>query len=306
MPTPSQFKVLIAVAETGGIHPAAEKIGRTPSAISMTLKQIEAEIGGALFEGNRKVRLTGLGAFVVDQGRSLIEHNDRAHRTISAFARNGSGEVDVAMLPSIAWAFLPEALKTMGQDGGHPTIRIRDLDSSAIHESVLREVVDWGVALHRPIPDLVGTPLFSEPLSIVCAEGDPLCRQRGPIAWEALSQRVFIANGSYAGLQTPEFRAIEEKSHMFVRSVLSLLATVRAGVGITVLPSLSRVQGSEGLRFLPIADPRARRVVHLLTRKDRNISPAARQFADILQVTIAQHANRHKLTMLSSKQISES
>jgi DNA-binding transcriptional LysR family regulator len=305
MPTLSQFNVLIAVAEAGGIHPAAGKVGRTPSAVSMTLKQIEDEIGGALFEGNRKARLTELGRFVVDQGRSLIEHGERAHRTISAFARNGSGEVDVAMLPSIAWAFLPDALKAIGDDGEHPTIRIRDLDSTAIHESVLREAVDWGVAIHRPLPDLVGTPLFSEPLSIVCAEGDPLCRHKGPIPWKVVSRRVFIANGSYAGLQTPEFLAIEEKSRMFVRSVLSLLATVRAGVGITMLPNLLRFQGSEGLRFLPVADPRARRVVHLLTRRGRSISPAARQFAGVLQFTVARYADRHGLTMLTGQPIAE-
>lgn len=54
----------------------------------------------------------------------------------------------------------------------------------------------------------------------------------------------------------------------------------------------------EGLRFLPIADPRARRVVHMLTRKDRSLSPAARQFAQILQDTIAQRATRHGLKMM--------
>src|SRR5262245_42199617 len=107
--------MLIAVAEAGGIHPAAGRVGRTPSAISMALKQIEDEFGGPLFEGNRKTRLTPLGKFIVDQGRSLIEHSDRAHQTIRTFARNGSGAVDVAMLPSIAWAFLPEALKAMSK-----------------------------------------------------------------------------------------------------------------------------------------------------------------------------------------------
>lgn len=300
MPTPSQFRVLIAVAETGGIHPAAKKVGRTPSAVSMALKEIESEIGGPLFEGNRKTRLSPLGQFVVDQGRSLIEHSERAHRTINAFARNGSGEVDVAMLPSIAWAFLPEALKMMSKDGAHPTIRIRDLDSSAIHESVIREAVDWGIAIYRPMPDLVGTPLFSEPLSVVCSAADSLCAYDTPVPWKAVANRVFIGNGSYADLQTPEFLAITEKSRMYVRSVLSLLATIRAGVGVTVLPNLSRVQGGEGLRFLPIADPRARRVVHMLTRKDRNLSPAARQFAQILQRIIAKRAAQHSLTMMSS------
>ena len=56
-----------AVAERGTLAEAAEALGRTPSAVSMTLSQFEREVGGALFEGAGKGRLTPLGRMVLDE-----------------------------------------------------------------------------------------------------------------------------------------------------------------------------------------------------------------------------------------------
>ena len=50
-----------AVAESGNLADAGVRLGRTPSAISMTLKQMEDHLGARLFETDRKNRLTPLG-----------------------------------------------------------------------------------------------------------------------------------------------------------------------------------------------------------------------------------------------------
>ena len=131
-----QFQPLVAVAETGGISAAASRLGRTPSAVSVTLKQIEEEFGLPLFEGQRKVDPTPFGRFILDEARSLIEHGERVNRSVRAFAKNGAGSVDVAILPSIATAFLPEALRSFAETEKDVAVQIRGLDSSAIHEAV--------------------------------------------------------------------------------------------------------------------------------------------------------------------------
>jgi DNA-binding transcriptional LysR family regulator len=51
-----------------------------------------------------------------------------------------------------------------------------------------------------------------------------------------------------------------------VRNTTSLLALVRAGVGVTVLPQLV-IEGAEGdISFLPVADTAARRRIEILRR----------------------------------------
>ena len=54
------LRVFVAVAEAGELQQAAAHLGRTPAALSMTLKQLEDELGGSLFENERKGRLTYL------------------------------------------------------------------------------------------------------------------------------------------------------------------------------------------------------------------------------------------------------
>jgi len=295
VPNLMQYRVLVAVAETGGIRAAAERIHRTPSAVSMTLKQLEDEIGGALFEGERKARLTRFGEFVVDRARDLLEHSGRVDRSISSFIHNGAGSIEIAVLPSISLTFLPRALQIFRAEKDAAVVRVRDLDSQAIAEAVSREVIDWGIASSRRLPDIDVQLLFSEPLSLVVREDDPLCEIDGPIPWDALRDHSFVGNGICDGIDTPAFLSINEHQIMHARSVMSLLSIVREGIGITVLPSLTRIGGVGGVRFLSIDDPKARRNVCLLSRSDRNMSPAARSFARILRDLIAQYAGEYGL-----------
>lgn len=58
------LRVFVTVAECGNIRDAAKSIGRTDSAISMALKQLETELGADLFETDRKHTLTALGVEV--------------------------------------------------------------------------------------------------------------------------------------------------------------------------------------------------------------------------------------------------
>lgn len=282
----------------GGIKPAAERVGRTPSAVSMALKQLEQELGGQLFEGERKAKLTRFGEFVLDNARSLIEHNERVRRTIGAFVHDGFGSIDIAVLPSIACAFLPDALRLMNEKHDAAMVRARDMDSDAIRDAVSREIIDWGIAGYSNVPHIETTPLFSEPLRVVCGADDPLCEIDGPIPWSAIANRPFIGNASCETIHTAAFLAIAKKERCHIHSVLSLLSAVRRRVGITILPDLSRVDNGEDLRFLPIDDPAARRTVYFLSRADRNLSPGARFFANILREVIARNAVKYDLELL--------
>src|SRR6056297_1748961 len=54
------LRTFVHVAECGTIRDAAERLFRTPSAVSMTLTQLERDLGAPLFQSDRKNRLTAL------------------------------------------------------------------------------------------------------------------------------------------------------------------------------------------------------------------------------------------------------
>jgi DNA-binding transcriptional LysR family regulator len=82
------------------------------------------------------------------------------------------------------------------------------------------------------------------------------------------------------------FSELVSKAPIKVYNVLSLLALVRADVGITVLPRLSLPPSQHDLRFVALKDPMARRTVGLLSRSTEVASPAAEAFARELQSTV--------------------
>jgi DNA-binding transcriptional LysR family regulator len=289
-----QLRVFVEVAQTGGIRSAAARVGRTPSAVSMALKQLEGQLGAALFEGERKDKLTRFGAFVFDHARNLLEHGERVARAVGTFSADDSGSVDAALLPSVAVAFLPEAMRRMMARSPTIAMNIRDLDSRAVHEAVRREVVEVGIAGQAPASSVRQRLLFSEPLTLVCREDDPLCATGRPVEWDQVAGRHLVWNNSFDASLVPE---IPLSRRLNVRSVISLLAVVRAGVGVTILPALSRLQASEGLSYLPLADPRARRFVYLLTHADRAISDAGRFFIETILDVIRCHGPGHGLTL---------
>ena len=104
------LRCFVTVARTGTLGDAAAILGRTPSALSMTLKQLEAQLGEPLFETERKSKLTALGAFVFDQAERELKQFDATVAAISEFATSKQGRVRVAAVPSVAGTILPMAI----------------------------------------------------------------------------------------------------------------------------------------------------------------------------------------------------
>lgn len=291
MITLAEFRTIVAVVESGGIQRAADRLGRTPSAVSMTLKQLADRIGAPLFEGRRKSGLTATGRLVLEEARDLLAHYDRSCTAIQAFAGNNLGVCNVASVPSVAIAFLPEVLLRLRRDRPFFAIQIREADSRSVADAVAAGVVEFGFAsLPTAALGLALTPILRDRLDIVCRAGDALTRRKRPLAWRDIGERTFLVNESYGTLSDPEFRAIEQASPIRVRNVGSLFAMVRADVGVTVLPRLSRSQGEHGLRFMPVADQGAFRVLGILRKAGRDLMPAARRFVACVLEIVAERS----------------
>ncbi|MCK0196240.1 LysR family transcriptional regulator [Ancylobacter sp. 6x-1] len=264
------LRTFVAVVETGGIRPAAHRLNRTPSAVSMTLKQLEADIGGALFLAERKAALSQLGYRVLDEAQALLAHYERSCAALRAFAANQVGRCDVASVPSVATTFLPAAIARLRTDAPDLQVSLRDMDSAAVIDAVDNGRVEIGFCvLNQPRQGIAFTPLLRETLELVCRADHPLARQGGAVAWPALTGETFIVNGSMAGLSPPHAATTLE-----ARNVASILAMIRAGLGVSILPRLCRPADAE-IAFLPLADAACARTLGWIARADRKLQPAA-------------------------------
>lgn len=285
------LRTFVTVADMGSITEAGEKLGRTPSTVSMTLKALEAEIGVPLFESDRKNRLSKAGAFVLIQAKELLSHHERSIAAIKAFAGNQTGRVDLACVPSVATSIVPDMLLRFRQRHPGVEINVRDADSPSVAEAVESGKVALGVAsLRRARPDLHFEPLFEEGLGIICRSDDVLARKGSAIGWDEVRDRTLLGNGISSMMDMPEFAGLISGAPIVVYNVLSLLALVRAGVGITVLPRLSMAASRDGLAFVPLRDRGAWRSVGLITRSSERHSPAEEAFVAELRLTLKEKA----------------
>jgi DNA-binding transcriptional LysR family regulator len=276
------LRCFVTVATHGSLSEAADALGRTPSAVSMMLKQFEEHIGSALFETARKSRLTLLGELILAEARREVTHFENTVSVIEGLSRSELGYLRLAVTPSVATTVLPPVIFRFAEKYPKVQIDLRDMDSATIAREMDRERADIGIGSLPEVEGLRRTELFSDAFGLVCRKDDPLANGWDKLSWRTMGDRPIIANGLSEQIKDPDFAPILARSRLMVPSTASLLGLVRQGVGITVLPRLAVANVLDEFAFLPLADVTARRTVHLMSRPNTLLMPAAQEFLKLI------------------------
>lgn len=287
------LRVFVAVAEHGNIQGAAARVGRSVSAVSMTLKQLETQLGAALFESDRKSNLTPLGSYLLEAARSEILRHERAMAAIRAYTKGEIGRLELACIPSVGAHLLPDVIRRYISRFPGVELDVRDTDTLSVLRGVETGAVEIGIAgkqEHRAT--LVFRPIFQDELVLVCASGSRLARRPdATVDWNAIGGEQVIANGIMLGMSWPDGSGMADGSRLLVRNTTSLLALVKAGVGVTVLPRLAVPGGGgDGLVALGFRQSSLRRTVGVVQRAGMELSPAAREFLVLLDQFVQEHS----------------
>lgn len=89
------LEVVDAVARNGSFTGAAQELHRVPSAISYTVRQLEAWLAVPLFERrHRDVELTPAGAWFLKEGRSVIK---KCRSPVSSASRSPTAGAGISL-----------------------------------------------------------------------------------------------------------------------------------------------------------------------------------------------------------------
>lgn len=103
------LRSFIAIAEHGTFTSAAKAVHRTPSALSMQIKQLEQNLGKTLFiREPRRVSLTAEGEVLLDYGRRLLRLNEEAVQHF--LAPTLEGKVGIGTSDDVGTRILPDVL----------------------------------------------------------------------------------------------------------------------------------------------------------------------------------------------------
>lgn len=276
------LRAFAEVARAGSLLEGARALGRTPSAVSMTLKSLEEHLGQPLFETGRKNRLTPLGVFVLDMAERELAHFARTVKAVEDFAGASSGEVRIAAVPSYSGAELPEvALAFLRR---YPKVRldIHDMDSASILRELERERVDLGIVSDaREHPDLHRVSLGSDAFCLITPADHALaaCER---LTWDHLVGLNLITSPLCERIDAPKLQGAISGARLRVHNTTTLIGMVRAGLGVTVLPELVTRSVAPGLAFTRLEEPVVWRELHLLLRVRDTPSPATAAFAEFI------------------------
>ena len=273
-----------SVAQTGNLADAAIRLGRTQSAVSMTLKQFEQHLGQRLFETERKNRLTPLGEEIFELAQQQVRGFDEAINTIETTAGAPRGLLRIASVPSMAGLVFPSAIEKLTRRNPEMIVELRDADTEQVIDALVRGLIDVGVASgEHSLNGIRAETLFHDTFGLVCAPDHPLARRGSAPTIEEVLASDFISNNLCNLIQAPEIRAALSTSNVRVHNTLSLIAMVRTGKWVTVLPqAVVQITPAEVI-FQKVKGLEERRPVSLLTRERSRQWPLSEELCEIVR-----------------------
>ncbi|MBQ5949105.1 LysR family transcriptional regulator [Massilia sp. ST3] len=123
------LRVFLAAIDHGSFSAAGRVLGRVPSAVSMAIANLEAELGMDLFDrGGREPRPTAGAQALLPQARLLVEQLQRLNNHALSLTRGLETSLTIAILPELlAAAAWSEALATLGVE--YPLLEIEVLSA---------------------------------------------------------------------------------------------------------------------------------------------------------------------------------
>jgi len=258
-----------AVARAENLADAADRLGRTQSAVSMTLKQLEQTLGKPLFESERKSRLTPLGEQVFRLGQAQLRHFDGTVQAIEGLARAPQGVLRIAAVPSVAARAFAPVVRHMATRHPGVKLELRDADTAQVLDALVQGWADIGIASARQALNGVGTaPLFDDPFGLVLSESHPLARRAGPIHVADVVGTAFLRNALCDQIGSDAIRGLLDGVDVTVPNTQSLLALVQQGNWTTLLPQSTLRLSPPGVVFRVLDDLPDRRQVFVYLRDD--------------------------------------
>jgi DNA-binding transcriptional LysR family regulator len=276
------LRYVLAVCQEGSFHGAARQIHRSQPALSMAIRDLEEKLGQPLFEKNHKSQLTPYGDYCLPRFRELVNRHDRLASDLEQKAKGHHGRVTLATVPSVASRLMPEFLAGFIADFPDININLHDENAEFVCRMVASGEVDLGISsIWTEDERLNYTHLFEDNIGVVLHRDHPLAnRQR--LQWQELRKERFIANGTSRLLANTAAASLVDNNDFYISNMISLLAMLEAGSGITTLPRLAFPVDNRKLRFVPLSEPRLVRQIGIIKLANRSLSPSAQALEQMI------------------------
>jgi DNA-binding transcriptional LysR family regulator len=279
MPTLLQLKAFVAVVDQGGFTAASRRLGLSQPAVSRAVATLEKELGLSLLVRSRDgLSLTEAGCVALPHAREAVRHLSLMRTEIAALAGEITGTLSLASLPSVTGTLVAPQLQTFTER--HPAVTIRLLEGS---EEEVRDWLDQGAAeagvVSLPIKGLAAAVLGEQDM-VAAVPADGRLADWNEVNYAELAKEPFVrSTGGCAEVFTPVARraGVEFDVAFEAREMSSVLEIVRAGLGVSIVPSAGLPDLLDGVVVRPLVPKTVR---HLGIAVSASASAPARAFLE--------------------------
>ncbi|SAI58146.1 LysR family transcriptional regulator [Bordetella ansorpii] len=281
------LRQFVAIAELGSYRRAAEALHIAQPALSVSIQKLEHAVGVQLLErGARGVSLTAAGEALMGDARRALFHADQARRAARRVALGESGRLRLGFVGSATYELLPRCLPAFRQQYPDVQLELREDSTIGLVAALRANELDGGL-VRGPLaddPELASWVVERDDLILALPSAHPLAG-RGPVHMRDVRGESFVM---YAPAKVPGLygvaAALCRKAGFSPRvsqeaiQVQTLVSLVASGLGLALVPGVTRAYSTPHVAFVPIADADARDALalSLVTLRETPCMPVLR------------------------------
>ncbi|MET0184839.1 MAG: LysR substrate-binding domain-containing protein [Achromobacter sp.] len=279
-----QLRQFVAIAELGSFRRAADVLHIAQPALSVSIQKLEHAVGVKLLDRSAKgVTVTPAGEALMQDARRSLFFADQARRSARRVALGELGDLRLGFVGSATYALLPQCLPRFRARYPQVQLALREETTVRLIEMLRANEIDAAV-IRGPIaddPDLAVTQVERDDLILAVPTAHALADAKH-VALHALRGQDFVlyAHDKVPGLfsvthelcRRAGFSPRVSQEAIQVQTVVSLVAS---GMGVALVPAVTRAYSNPHVRFIDLIDDDARGALSLSIVINRDSASAS-------------------------------
>jgi DNA-binding transcriptional LysR family regulator len=281
-----QLQYLAALAREKHFTRAAQACHVTQPTLSGRIRQLEQELGVPIVErGQRYIGLTPEGERVLKWAHLILDNWQSLQQELGTI-RSKKGELAGRLVLGVIPSALPKvSVLTRAMERGNPLVEFTVLSQSS--EEILRNLHDFSIDAgityldNEPVAGLMQAPLYREHYCLFVSDNSPHADKSAVTWFEAAQEKLCLLTSNMQNRRIVDRAFLAANAHPSPRletnSIMNLLASVKSMGLASIMPEyfIDVLGHLEGVRAVPLTDPKVEHAVGLVGLPREPLSPLA-------------------------------
>ena len=257
----NQLRCFVAVAEELHFGRAAQRLNMTQPPLSRQIQVLEHIVDAALLaRTSRSVQLTPAGRSFLPEAKRILKLAESAAQVARRIALGKTGSLKIGFTAAAAYGFLPDLVAACRERLGDVDLSLKEMVSADQLEALTTGQLDVGL-LRPPVArrELATRRVLAEPLLAAVPVGHAMAAQP-QVAIREFDGEPFVMYSPFEARYFHDLLAAQfSRANILPRyvqhlsQVHSILALVRAGLGVAIVPAAAASLNFTGVVLRPLA-----------------------------------------------------